>query len=522
MSRLYDSVEPAVIEEEMLRKAVEEQGPKYEAGEIVKKDGIDFKFVVTLRLDFKNILKIDNLWDFTRLTKLQLDNNVIEKIEGIDKLVNLEWLDLSFNNIEVIEGLDELCNLTDLSLYNNRITEIGNMDGLKKIQVLSLGNNEIKDLQMVFYLRKFTTLKMLNLAGNPISEQKDYEDMVVVFLPCVEYFDYVHIKEAVRESATKKWTTTLGTLVEKEVRIQKEEEKERLKREEYEKDKEAYIESFKGSLLYDSLYINDEDGMKLNEMPGIAEEMKYIFRTKILELSEQIYEFGSVEHIKIKEEVDTFWQCVKEAKAENKMLATTAFNDFILYRDKVLEELAYVTEMSQYESKVEKYRKKVEILYDKQLTYEMQLVDQLDDVIKEFEHNLRDLVAAFTEGFQGYLANCRDIESHHHEKMMEVALMNVETAHKNEVDEMSEELRNLFMDKDTVMSAVTQSHEAHLMTIDNEEEKMSKRINTWVRNMMKQIHEEEEVQRNRARIIEISNMIDHLKDAIDTLEGNTG
>lgn len=45
-----------------------------------------------LNLLFTDILKIDNLWEFTKLTKLQLDNNIIEKIEGLESLVNLVWL----------------------------------------------------------------------------------------------------------------------------------------------------------------------------------------------------------------------------------------------------------------------------------------------------------------------------------------------------------------------------------------------------------------------------------------------
>lgn len=44
------------------------------------------------KLLFTDILKIDNLWEFTKLTKLQLDNNIIEKIEGLESLVNLVWL----------------------------------------------------------------------------------------------------------------------------------------------------------------------------------------------------------------------------------------------------------------------------------------------------------------------------------------------------------------------------------------------------------------------------------------------
>ncbi|BFZ17183.1 hypothetical protein BsWGS_20222 [Bradybaena similaris] len=93
MSRLYETVEPSVIDSKMLQEAVEEQGPKDEAKTIAKKEGYKFKDVLSLRLDFRNILHIDNLWEFTSLTKLQLDNNIIEKIEGLDLLVNLVWLE---------------------------------------------------------------------------------------------------------------------------------------------------------------------------------------------------------------------------------------------------------------------------------------------------------------------------------------------------------------------------------------------------------------------------------------------
>lgn len=54
MSRLYDTVEPSVIDEDMLQKAVEEQGPKEEAGKIAKREGIDFGDVKALRLEFKS------------------------------------------------------------------------------------------------------------------------------------------------------------------------------------------------------------------------------------------------------------------------------------------------------------------------------------------------------------------------------------------------------------------------------------------------------------------------------------
>lgn len=98
-------VEPAVIDNDMLRHAVEDQGPTGEAGKIAKLEGVLYSAVTSIRLDFRNILKIENMWQFTGITKLQLDNNIIEVISGIDKLINLTWLDLSFNHIETIEGM---------------------------------------------------------------------------------------------------------------------------------------------------------------------------------------------------------------------------------------------------------------------------------------------------------------------------------------------------------------------------------------------------------------------------------
>ena len=109
-------IEPAVIDDAMLREAVRAQvilvlqffyktnkilkicqGPQGEAGQIVAKEGIPYGKVKHLRLDSASILKIENLWQFVSLTKLQMDSNMIEKITGLHMLHNLKWLDLSFN-----------------------------------------------------------------------------------------------------------------------------------------------------------------------------------------------------------------------------------------------------------------------------------------------------------------------------------------------------------------------------------------------------------------------------------------
>lgn len=54
MSRLYDSIEPNVISESLLKECVTEQGPQGEAGKVASAEGIDFAEVFHLRLDFKS------------------------------------------------------------------------------------------------------------------------------------------------------------------------------------------------------------------------------------------------------------------------------------------------------------------------------------------------------------------------------------------------------------------------------------------------------------------------------------
>jgi Leucine-rich repeat (LRR) protein len=180
MNKLYEAIEPVVLDDELLRKALAESSEAKEA----KKNGIELSFnqIENLSVSFQSKVAFlsplihsstevrriasNNLFGFDKLTKLQLDNNEIEKIENLDHLVHLTWLgirwmvrigliywwlnlDLSFNKIKKIEGLDALTKLTDLSLSHNQIKTIENMDKLSELTALSIGHNQISDLSNV-------------------------------------------------------------------------------------------------------------------------------------------------------------------------------------------------------------------------------------------------------------------------------------------------------------------------------------------------------------------------------------
>jgi len=519
MSRLYDTVEPAVIDESLLKHCIEEQGPTGEAGKLAKKDEIEYKDVKELRLDFKNVLKIDNLWGFKGLVKLQLDNNIIEKIEGLTSLSNLRWLDLSFNNIELIEGMDQLTQLRDLSLFNNRIEKIGNMDNLKELQVLSIGNNKLENLEELLYLRRFQNLNTLNVHGNPLCNQSEYHNYIVAHLPNLVYLDYRLVDNAKREDAIETYKDSIDELVHDEMVVERKKTEEDEKMAELIIYKEAYVDDLNGPALFDSMFDEDAEAEKLLQLPGVS-ELVASYKEKFIVICKKIFEFGLKERIKRKAEVDSFFTALYTGVENNLLGSVKHITEFDTTKTKVLAELLTIGDFEIIERQLADISNKVTQLWDVLMGLEMQLVDQLEDSIKDFERSMTDMVGGFVEQVQDLVSQLRDLESNHHEKLSDVAVVTLEKLMKNELEEeIPDDVRMLFVDRDTIMNAVSSSHDAHSFRIDNKEDDMITRVNTNVQSMIETIHSDE-VKRNRSRVMEINNLLDHYREQIENFESN--
>lgn len=517
MSRLYDTVEPTVIDDAMLRSTIEEQGPQEEAGNIAKKDGIVYEEVQALRLDFKNILRVENLWQFENLVKLQLDNNVIERIEGLENLVNLVWLDLSFNNIEKIEGLDNLTKLKDISLFNNQITKIDNMSTLDNLEVFSIGNNQLSDYSNILYLRQFKILKTVCIRGNPFCDKEDFGLFVLAHLTQIIYLDYRLVDLNMRNEGLRKFEVDIGQLVSNEEAEEKIRKEQAILQKELELNKEAYIEGLNSDELFYSLFAEDSDGQKLNLIPG-ADELLNEFHDKFVLICKEMYAFGKAQKELRNIEVTEFWKCFNEAKNKNTEEATIAIEAFMEIKKKITDELNILSngaEQASQEAKLNEYTDEVTKLWDKLMSLEVLVVDQLEEIIKDFERNLSDFVNNFVEQIQGLYAQLRDLENIQFERLQELCLGTLEKVLKGEVtDDFPDDLRDLFLDKDTIVNAMQTSHDMHSLKIDAREDDMISKIKNWASNMIEQIHDEEEYKRNRKRVMEINKLIDYFRDEI--------
>ncbi|KAM6379432.1 dynein regulatory complex subunit 3 [Pluvialis apricaria] len=516
MSQLYDSIEPNVIDDEMVQKAIEEQCPE-DIGKLAKREVINFKDVTELQLSFRNILQIDNLWQFENLTKLQLDNNIIEKIEALEGLVHLVWLDLSFNNIEVIEGLDTLVKLQDLSLYNNRISKIEHMDTLQELQIFSIGKNNLTTLEDVIYLRRFKNLRTLNLMGNPLCDDEQYTLFVVAHLPDLVYLDFKLVSDTTREVAVLKYQDLIEPLEREEAQALAQLEEKQAKQKELEYHKTAFVEYLNGSFLFDSMYAEDTEAAKLAYLPGVG-DLQQAYRKEFVSVCENLFNYGLKEYEKREAEVSDFYESLHEALTANQQEGRKIILDFENRNKRRLDEIHNASSYDIAESKRAEYKEDILQLSEALMTLEMLIADQLEELIKDFKGNIAVIASSFIENVKELMSQCRDLENHHHEKLLEISITTLEKSIKNELDEdLPADVRMLLVDKNTIVNAVNASHGIRLLKIDKRESDILSNTYRWQTSVTEKAVQNE-IDRNRDRIREIIQYIDNLQEELDNVE----
>ncbi|CAH8676673.1 Dynein regulatory complex subunit 3 [Schistosoma haematobium] len=518
MSRLYDNYEPTVIDKQLLNDAVFSLLQKGTVSELAKQDGIHFENVTHLRLDYKNILKIDNLWAFKLLVKLQLDNNIIERIEGIGHLTHLRWLDLSFNNIEKIDGLQNLVNLEDLTLYNNRITTLENMENLKKLQVFSIGNNYITELSNIKYLRQFLHLQSVCLHGNPISKNDDYKLYIHAMLPNLFYLDYQRTDDKLKSTGYEKYQLEIDEIISEEetqLKLNKELAENQAKIELY---KQAFIDGIVDENIFQKLFTDDPDGRELLVVPELYNSIEF-FSEKFTHQCKLVFELGIKEHDKRNKEIESFRNCIEQAKMVNAELSKKKINEFKLYQDKIFRELLENTDLIKVEDDILDYNEKVQQLWNELMRNESILVEQIDELINEFELNLNDMISTFLENVEEHFTECRELQTQYHERLTDLCPSILERFMRSDFQsEPSDALLAIFIDKESVTNALTASNDAHLLKIDEFADEINEKAKKWIKETITSIYSGEKYDRNRARVMEINHFIDALRNDVENLD----
>nr|KAJ3419777.1 Dynein regulatory complex subunit 3 [Polyrhizophydium stewartii] len=513
----YNNTEPTVIDEELIRKAINEQ-LNSEIAEIARKEGVEASEVTTLRLDYKNILKIDNLWVYENIVKLQLDNNIIEKIENINFLKNLQWLDLSFNNITQIEGLDGLVKLTDLTLYNNRISKIENLDDLANLQVFSIGNNNIQSLESLAYLIKFENLRVLNVAGNAFCKNPNYKSYCLAHMKRLKYLDYRLVDEESLKVAHEKYIDSIIAQEEEEKVAASKKEEQRKRAELDALHEKAHILHI--DVLFDSMFGEDADFQKLVPIaPSIIYEMREEFRAKFEIVVKELKHFVLRKSQEKAEEIAQLRKCVSDVKGASDKECMKRFEEFQHKKKELIKVVQNSRIAKEVDEALKTLREETQTLSDFLMSAEMVIVEQFEEVIKEFERNYTEMCSAINETGQTSFARLRDLENEHQEKFSEAILAMYERFNKGDMDEVDDEIRDIMSDKDVLMNAINASHDFRLGKLDHQEDALVSGVMRDQEQVIKKVHDSE-VRRNRDRISEIISFLDKCYQEIDNAEEN--
>jgi hypothetical protein len=118
----------------------------------------------------------------------------------------------------------------------------------------------------------------------------------------------------------------------------------------------------------------------------------------------------------------------------------------------ITEELTGTTDQALQEIKLNEYNDEVNKLWEKLMANEVQIVDQLEETIKEFERNMSDMVNDFVEHMQGIFGQQRDLENIQFEKLQELCMIILEKVMKNEVaDDFPDDLRDVSRYKKSIL-----------------------------------------------------------------------
>eukprot|EP00741_Cyanophora_paradoxa_P012850 tig00020629_g12408.t1 len=168
-----------------------------------------------------------------------------------------------------------------------------------------------------------------------------------------------------------------------------------------------------------------------------------------------------------------------------------------------------------------------ERLMDDLMEIEIDQVERVEALIKEFDKNYQELALFVREATQAHFNRLRGLENEFHERIQELAYQKLdefvaaveaeaaaaasgavgeeeEEAGEGEeaAQEFNDEARALLQDKETLANALTASHELHTSRIDEREEEIIRREMENYEKLVAR-YRNDEVARNRSRVSEI-------------------
>ncbi len=495
------------------RDHLDESIPELEVEEEVDLENLD-----VLELTHQRIYRISNLKSYETLTRLTLNSNIIERIEGLDTLVNLQWLDLSFNRIKRMEGLDKLVNLTDLSLFENQISKIEGLGKLQKLQVLSLGNNNVADIKDVTGLRPFSSLRVLNLKGNPVTEKESYAVTVIAFLPQVKYLDYRLLTPTAAQKSYQ--PGDLADLRKSEKKQAEEAKEAAVKQARSRREETLNISGI--STLFDDMMAADKsyhDQIKLfEEIPGFRGEVIMKYESEFRKEAKYYYEASDPLFEEKVAEEKKFLAAKASAYAQSKDESVRAIQAFDAKKRSALTAYSESGDAKALASLKEDLKK----LEADLMHIEMLLVERVTDLFDEYNASLRKSKDKSLSLRSDFSMKVGELTVQYRDKLQDFAEREQERIEEDagsddELEGDEKPLMRLLKDDDKLKEAIKASYEAQKEYVEDLIARHSKQEEAQTKSKVSRL-QLEIYQKNRVRVAETIDVVGLYRKVIEMTE----
>ncbi|KAH8279750.1 hypothetical protein KR054_003975 [Drosophila jambulina] len=527
--------EPGIIDRHMIESAYLEEGQKGEAKRLHQLEPVVYERIRTMRLEFKNILRIDHLWMMPNLTTLCLNCNKIEVIEHLAMLTALKDLNLSFNYITRIENLDTLVNLEKLSLFSNRIQKIENLQNLEKLVILSIGNNLINTVEGIERLRFVSSLRVLNLEGNPIAKMPDFplSLYVTAILPQLNYYEYVFIKAETRDKAQKRFYRELREIEDKQEREIQGLATEEREMAEAERLASSFVEHLDRHQLYESLWRDDDNGRILMLVGTPAQELTEEYTKDVHELTQQIYRLGLERFEERDAEIRDFNANLYEGQEELQSQGQAQIEEFLQYKERTFDEMRLKwRDLDQRDDDLEEVSAQLDDLtgqfedalnemWQSLMAQELHLHEAVEDSMLNFKRKISQLMASFVEQAQVIFQQLRDVCGHFADNMTEIVSQYLAAKLlRDDLSAIPQELRKCVADREALLQLVEAMRSSHASRVYERENRMANRSREFIDDMIKKLNNKE-VDRHRAKVLEINSFMEMMTEALANLPRET-
>jgi hypothetical protein len=232
------------------------------------------------------------------------------------------------------------------------------------------------------------------LGGNPFCSEYEHKDYVVAHLSTLVYLDYRLVDETFRETAMERYRYAIEELAHDEQQAERKMEEERASMEERMLHKEGYVEDLNTNLLFESMFSEDPEAEKLAQLPGVKELLDE-YEEKFVDICGKLFEFGMKERSKRKDELDSFLTALYDATENNKNASVKLLNEYEQYKTKEMQVMLTQSDHEMLDQQTSEMNAAIAKLHNDLMGLELQLVDQLEDSIKDFERNMSDMVSYF-------------------------------------------------------------------------------------------------------------------------------